>query len=344
MSGHAEPAAALLRLLWGYTTTGLVAAAMRLGLPDRLAAGERTSLDLAAETAADASSLDRLLRALSSVGLTDEVEPGRYRLTPVGSLLRTTSPMYAVARVSTDETIVEGWRDLDHSVRSGRPVFDRDHGTDFFTHLARDPELSALFNAAMGEGTEDTAAALAKHYDFARFRTVVDVGGGNGTLLAAILAAEPALRGIVYDSREGVAEAPETLGAAGVADRCAVRVGDFFETVPGGGDVYLLKNVLHDWDDERAARILANCRRAMPANGRVLLVESVLPARVDPAGPPDAYLMDINMLVNFGGRERTETEFGALLTAAGFAPGRAIRLAGLDDHLIEGRAGKADRP
>jgi O-methyltransferase len=333
MSENGDPAAALMRLLWGYTTTGLVVAAMRLGLPDQLAGGAATSARLAAATATDEPSLNRLLRALSSIGLTEEVEPGRYRLTPVGALLQTTSPTYAVARVSTEERVVGGWRDLDYSVRSGRPAFDRSYGTDFFTHLTRDPELSALFNASMGEGTQDTADAIAKQYDFSRYRTVVDVGGGNGTLLAAILGAEPALRGIVHDSPDGVAEAGDTLRAAGVADRCEVHAGDFFSAVPEGGDLYLLKNILHDWDDERATRILANCHRA---GGRVLLVESVLPPRVDPSAPPDAYLMDINMLVNFGGRERTEAEFHALLTAAGFTPAPAVRVAGLDDHLIEG--------
>jgi SAM-dependent methyltransferase len=340
MSEHADPAASLMRLLWGYTTTGLAVAALRLGLPDQLGDRTRTVAELAAETGVHEPSLNRLLRALSSIGLTDEVEPGCYRLTRVGALLRTggADSMYAVARVSTDETVVGGWRDLDYSVHCGRPAFDRAHGTDFFAHLARTPELSALFNASMGEGSQDTAGAIVKHYDFSRFRTVVDVGGGNGTLLAAILRAEPALRGIVFDSPDGVAEAQDTLRAAGVADRCEIRTGDFFAAVPEGGDLYLLKNILHDWDDERAARILANCRRT---GGRILLVESVLPARVDPTAPPDAYLMDINMLVNFGGRERTEAEFGALLTAAGLTPSPAIRVAGLDDHLIEGSAGRS---
>lgn len=345
MSEHADPATSLMRLLWGYTTTGLAVAALRLGLPDRLAEGERTSTELAAATGTHEPSLNRLLRALSCIGLTDEVEPGRYRLTAVGDLLRGTGAdsMYAVARVSTDETVVAGWRDLEHSVRTGQPAFERANGTGFFAYLADNPELSALFNASMGDGTQDTADAIAKHYDFSRFRTVIDVGSGNGTLLASILDAEPTLRGVVFDCPQGVAEAPARLRAAGVADRCEVRVGDFFAELPEGGDLYLLKNIVHDWDDDRALRILANCRRAMPSGGRVLLVESVLPARVDPTGPPDAYLMDINMLVNFGGRERTQAEFHALLTAAGFTPGLAVRVAGGEDHLIEGRADGAQQ-
>jgi SAM-dependent methyltransferase len=344
MSEHDDPAASLMRLLWGYTTTGLTVAALRLELPDRLADRTRSSVELAVETGTHEPSLNRLLRALAGIGLLIEVEPGRYGLSAVGALLRSegADSMYAVARVSTDATVVDGWRDLDHSVRTGQPAFDRAYGTDFWAHLSRDPELSALFNASMGEGTQDTANAIAKHYDFSRFGTVVDVGGGNGTLLASILDAEPAVRGIVFDNEQGVAEAPAALRAAEVAERCEIRAGDFFAEVPAGGDLYLLKNILHDWDDEHAARILANCRRAMAQDGRVLLVESVLPARVDPAGPPDAYLMDINMLVNFGGRERTEAEFHALLTAAGFTPGRAVAVAGGEDFLIEGRtAGEA---
>ncbi len=345
MSEHADPAAALMRLLWGYTSTGLTVAALRLGLPDRLADTARTSAELAAETQTHEPSLNRLLRALSSIGLTSEVEPGRYRLTEVGALLRRGAPdsRYAVAMVSTDASVVDGWRDLAHSVRTGVPAFERAYGTGFFDYLTGNPELSALFNASMGDGTQDTADAIAKHYDFSRFPIVVDVGGGNGTLLAAILAAEPAVRGIVFDSPQGVAEAPSALRAAGVADRCDVVGGDFFAEVPEGGHLYLLKNIVHDWDDERAARILANCRRAMAQGGRVLLVESVLPARVDPAGPPDPYLMDINMLVNFGGRERTEAEFHTLLRAAGFVPGPATPVAGGPDHVIEGRADGSPR-
>jgi hypothetical protein len=332
-----DPGQALMRLVWGYTSTGLVVAAMRLDLPERLADHIRSTVDLAAETGAHEPSLRRLLRALTAIGLTTEAEPGHYALTPVGALLRrdVARSLYPVVRVSTDETIVRGWRELDWSVRTGQPAFDRAYGTDFFAHIAGDAELSELFNASMGEGTQDIADAITKHYDFSRFGTVVDVGGGNGTLLASILSAQPELRGIVYDSEDGVEQAHEVLTTAGVAGRCEIRAGDFFADVPDGGDLYLLKNILHDWDDERAATILANTRRAVPAHGRVLLVESVLPARVDPQSPPDDYLMDINMLVNFGGRERTEAEFHALLTSAGFRPRPAIRVSGVDDRLIE---------
>nr|WP_042179898.1 methyltransferase [Kibdelosporangium sp. MJ126-NF4]ADB02856.1 AzicL [Kibdelosporangium sp. MJ126-NF4]CEL14087.1 O-demethylpuromycin-O-methyltransferase [Kibdelosporangium sp. MJ126-NF4]CTQ88453.1 O-demethylpuromycin-O-methyltransferase (EC 2.1.1.38) [Kibdelosporangium sp. MJ126-NF4] len=327
---------ALMRLVWGYTSTGLVVAAMRLELPDRLASATRSTVDLADEMGVHEPSLRRLLRALTAIGLTSETSAGHYALTPVGALLRKDVPdsLHAVVRVSTDETILRGWRDLDWSVRTGQTAFDRIHGTDFFAHIAENAELSALFNASMGAGTTEVAEAVTKHYDFSRFGTVVDVGGGNGTLLAPILAAEPELRGIVFDSEEGVEQAAGVLADAGVADRCEIVAGDFFRAVPRA-DLYLLKNILHDWDDTRSAAILANCRAAIPEHGRLLLVESVLPATPEPGGPPDDYLMDINMLVNFGGRERTEGEFHALLTAAGFQPRHAVRVGELDDHLIE---------
>ncbi|WP_083753212.1 methyltransferase [Actinosynnema sp. ALI-1.44] len=328
---------ALMRLVWGYTSTGLVVAALRLDLPDRLADRTRSTADLADELGVHEPSLRRLLRALTAIGLTSEPHAGHYALTSVGTLLRKDVPdsLHAVVRVSTDETILRGWRDLDWSVRTGQIAFNRVYGTDFFTHIAEDAELSALFNASMGEGTTETAEAIAKHYDFSRFGTVMDVGGGNGTLIAAILTAEPRLRGIVFDSEEGVEQAAGVLADAGVADRCEVTAGDFFREVPKGADLLLLKNILHDWDDTQAAAILTNCRAAIPADGRLVLVESVLPATPEPGGPPDDYLMDINMLVNFGGRERTEGEFHALLTAAGFQPRHAVRVGELDDHLIE---------
>jgi O-methyltransferase domain len=328
----------LLPLVWGYRTSALISTALHFGLADRLGDGTRTSEELAAETGAHGPTLTRLLRALSSIGITKEVEPGRFALTPVGAPLRTDGPysVHSSAKMFCDESMLRAWEGLNYSVRTGKPAFDQAFGTDYFTHVAQSPELSKHVNEAMSQTAQIVAAGIIREYDFSPFHTVVDVGGGDGTLLAAIMSATPRLRGIVYDSPTGVDAAPSTLKAAGVADRCQVHTGDFFTSVPDGGDLYLLKSVIHDWDNERSTTILGNCRRAMPASGRLLLAEHVLPPQVDPSTPPFSdlngaftYLSDINMLVNLGGQERTEAEFRALLSDAGFRMTAVTHVSGL---------------
>lgn len=308
------------QLMLGYMTSQLMRAALRLELADRIGTGARTSRELAEETGAHAPSLTRLLRALASLGLAQEVEPYRFALTPAGRRLRADVPdsLHAMATVFTDESMHRAWEDLPESLRSGAPAFPAKFGTDYYTHLSNNPELSHLFNEAHGQTTRGVAARLVRAYDFASAQTIVDVGGGDGTLLAAILAAAPATRGIVYDTAAGLAAAPATLADAGVTDRCEVRVGDFLAEVPAGADLYLIKSTLHNWDDEHSATVLDNCRKAVPAHGKLLLVETVLPAMVDPTDSPFAYLSDLNMLVNLGGRERTEPELRTLLTGCGF--------------------------
>jgi orsellinic acid C2-O-methyltransferase len=170
----------------------------------------------------------------------------------------------------------------------------------------------------MSEGTRQLAPELIQSCDFARFHTLLDVGGGDGTLLAAILAATPSLRGVLLDTAAGLAEAPKRLSAAGLGDRCELVQGDFFESVPSSADAYLMKSIIHDWDDDRCVRILENCRRAMPQDGAVLIVEPVLPSKAEPSFAMLGVIMsDLNMLVSTGGRERTEAEFASLLRAAG---------------------------
>ncbi|MGK5551448.1 methyltransferase [Actinomadura kijaniata] len=310
----------MVGLVFGSMAAQAVAAAARLGLADLVGDGERTAAELARELGTHEQATLRLLRALAALGLLAEREPGRFALTLPGALLRTDRPdsVDSFVRMFTDPAMLRAWERLDHSVRTGRTAFDEVFGKDFFAHLKENPELSARFNASMSQGTRATAAALPGYYDFGRFRTVVDVGGGDGTLLAAILAAHPSLRGILFDSPEGLAQADRTLRDRGVADRCALETGDFFAAVPPGGDLYLLKSVIHDWDDERAATILRHCRKVIPDGGRLLIVEPVLPPAVDPSVPALTYLSDLNMLVNVGGRERTHADFTALCERAGF--------------------------
>ncbi|WP_245681954.1 acetylserotonin O-methyltransferase [Actinomadura kijaniata] len=328
----------MVGLVFGSMAAQVVAAAARLGLADLIGDGERTSAALARELDAHEQATLRLLRAMAALDLLTEREPGVFALTPAGALLRTDRPdsVDSFVRMFTDPAMLRAWEHLDHSVRTGRTAFDEVFGKDFFAHLKDDPELSARFNASMSQGTRLTAAALPGHYDFGRFRTVVDVGGGDGTLLAAILDAHPSLRGVLFDSPEGLAQAGKTLRDRGVAERCTLETGDFFAAVPPGGDLYLLKSVIHDWDEERAATILRHCREVIPDEGRLLIVEPVMPPVVDPSAPGLMYLSDLNMLVNVGGRERTRTDFATLCERAGFTLTEATPLPPQNAfHLIE---------
>lgn len=317
----AEARGKLVRLVFGHMAAQVVATTARFRLADRIGDRERTALELAEECGADPESMNRLLRALAALELLTEHRPGSFSLTGVGALLRTDRPdsVHAFTRMFADPAMLQAWQRLESSVRTGKTAFDDVFGTDFFDYLKTQPELSAQFNAAMSQGTLGTASVLPTNYDFARFRTVVDIGGGDGTLIAAILREHQGLDGILFDTTEGVAQAGETLQWAEVTKRCTVRTGDFFASVPEGGDLYLLKSVVHDWEDERAATILGHCRQVIPDHGRLLIIEPVLPDTVDDSIPALMYLSDLNMLVNVGGRERTRTDFDELCRRAGFA-------------------------
>ncbi|ELS56114.1 methyltransferase [Streptomyces viridochromogenes] len=340
----APPWTDLIRLVFGGMATQVVGLAVRLRLPDAIGEGERTADGLAADFESEPAAMNRLLRGLAALGVLRESKPGVFALTPVGELLRADrSPSFhSLARMLTDPAVATAWQHLDHSVRTGGPAFDHVFGRDFFAYLADDPDLSWLYNAAMSQGTGGIAGLVAAHQDFSGVRTVVDVGGGDGTLLAAVLRAHPSLRGVLYDSAAGVAQAGEVLAAAGVADRCAVEAGDFFAAVPEGGDLYLLKSVVHGWEDERAARILAHCRRALPAHGRIVMVEHLLPDTVPADAVPTTYLNDLNLLVNGNGLERTRGDFEQLCAAAGLTVEAVTPLAGTDLWLIEAVPASAD--
>ncbi|MFJ5588426.1 methyltransferase [Streptomyces noursei] len=312
---------ALVKLTYGAMASHVAGAAVRLGVLDRIGEGERTADDLAAACAAQPQAMARLLRALTALGLLAEPAPGRFAATAVGAQLRTDAPgsLNALVRMFTDPALLRAWGHLDDSVRTGAPAFDTVFGTDFFGYLAERPALSAQFNAAMSQGTADTAALLPAAFPFGRFATVADVGGGDGTLLAGVLRTHPTLRGILFDRAEGLAQAGSRLARDGLADRCSLVTGDFFATAPDGADLYLLKSVLHDWNDEQCRQILGHLRRVVPDAGRLLIVEPVLPAVADASGDVIRYLSDLNMLVNVGGRERTRDDFERLCRSAGFA-------------------------
>jgi hypothetical protein len=312
--------ASLARLIFGFMPAQMVHAAAALGLADLIGVGSRTPADLAEATGAHADSLRRLLRALTVLGLFAEAKPDRFALTPVGAALRADVAHSVRPLVMSlfDDTIWRSWGDLAYAIRTGRPALERTTGRPLFEYFAADGARSAAFNAAMSAGTRTDAALLVAEWDFSRYRTVIDVGGGNGALLATVLLAHPGLRGVVFDTPAGAKQAAATLAAAGVDQRGRIEVGDFFESVPAGGDAYLLKSVLHDWDDERCVTILRNCRLAMSVGDRVLAVEMVLPDRIGPDVDPFAVITDVNLMVLTTGRERSEADFRRLFHLAGF--------------------------
>ena len=312
-----DATATLMRLVNGYQVTQAIHVAAVLGVPDLLAHGPRESDELAEECDADPGSLYRLLRALASVGVLEEQEDRRFTLTPVGERLRSdvSGSLDGWARFVGRPSIWNAWAALEHSIRTGENAFAHVHGTDVWSWRAARPDESEIFDGAMQARTGATNRALLEAYDFSRFGVVVDVGGGNGTLLAAVLAEHPGLRGILFDQSHVTALAPTVLEDAGVADRCEVRSGDFFAAVPEGGDAYVLKSIIHDWEDKEALAILRNVRVATPGGGRLLLLERELGA---PNADPATKFTDLLMLVGPGGRERSRDEYERLLANAGF--------------------------
>lgn len=321
--GAKPPGLALMEMLAGKWIAQAISTAARLKVADALAGGPRTPEELAATCGADPQSLHRLLRATASVGVFAEDGAGRFGLTPLADCLRSDVPgsLRAMAAYIGAEWDWRPWGDLIGSVRTGQVAFEKSFGKGVFDYLADHPEEAADFHGGMAGWSKQTAAAVVAAYDFSGFGTIVDVGGGTGSLLAGILAATPSARGVVFDSPHVVSQAGATLASAGVADRARTEGGDFFRAVPDGGDAYLMRHIIHDWDDERAATILRNCRKAIRPEGKVLLMEVVIPPG---NGPSFGKLLDLEMLVIAGGRERTEEEYGALFAAAGFRLARVI--------------------
>src|SRR5215475_13911511 len=311
------PALALLQQALGFWISRAICVVARLGIADLLKDGPLDTRTLAAAAGMHAPSLYRVLRTLASVGIFAEGEDGRFGLTPQAAPLRRDAPDSIRDYILL---VGEAWysgpsKHLLHSVQTGRPAFEVVHGADFFTFLSRNPAAAAVFDAAMTSRSAQENDALAAACDFSGLGTIIDVGGGYGSLLAAILRANPGPRGVLFDRPQVVAEARHQLEAAALGGRCEVVAGDFFLTVPAGGDAYILKRVIHDWDDERARAILRNCHQAMPEHGRLLLIELVLPPGNDPSL---GKLFDLLMLVDLGGRECTKADYRTLLADAGF--------------------------
>jgi orsellinic acid C2-O-methyltransferase len=314
--------ARLIDLLYGFFPAQVIQTMARLSVPDQLASGPMPVAELAGATGTHEPSLNRLLRAAEGLDLVERQAGGTVRLTAGGELLRsdTKGSIRNLAMLFCGSDVWRSWGQLEFSVRTGRPSYSELLGTDSFDRLSGNPDEQAIFTEAMAEGTRAAAPGVVASCDLSGTGRLADLGGGNGTLLAALLNANPSLEGVLFDTRAGIAEAPRVLAEAGVADRVEIVPGDFFEKVPEGCDAHLLKSVIHDWDDERALAILRNCRAAMPVGGTLLVVEPVLPSGGAGLGDAKRMLMsDLNMLVCTGGRERTDDEFQDLLAGAGFS-------------------------
>jgi hypothetical protein len=319
----AEAQAALQQMTNGYWLTQTVYVAAKLGIADLLAKGPRTIQELARSTSTHAPSLYRVMRALAGLGVFREREDGAFETTARGRCLVSGSPGALRARaIANGEEWYRAWGGLLHSVRTGETAFDHVLGMPLFEYLSTNAGASATFNEAMASSTELAARAVTEAYDLSQAGTIVDVGGGTGAFLAGIPTANPRARGILFDRPGVVAGASGILGSAGVADRCAVVAGDFFETVPSGGGAYILSWIIHDWDDDRAITILENCRRAMADDARLLIIEQVVPPGNEPSL---SKLYDLQMLTLAGGRERSADEYRALLAAADLELARIIQ-------------------
>lgn len=307
---------ALLAIVQGYERSRAVTVAAELGVADLLRDGPRDVAGLAAATGSHAPTLYRLLRALATIGVFAEDDDGHFTLTPMGEYLRRDHPLSVdpAARMFGADYEWRAWGDLLHSVRTGETAAHHALGVDVWEYRRRHPEHGEIFDATMRTFSRADSARLVAAHDFGRYGCVADVGGGTGAVLAAVLAAHPAVRGVLADQEHVVAGAPAVLREAGVSDRVTIATADFFHRVPRGADAYLLVRILHDWPDDDAVRILRTVRAALGPHGRVLVVDAV----VGPPGEdPLTKFLDLVMLVSAGGRERTGPEWQDLFARAG---------------------------
>jgi SAM-dependent methyltransferase len=316
------PPAQMMQMITGFWVSCCVYAAARLNVAHYLAEAPMSAEELATATGSHAPSMFRLLRALAGVGVFSRNAEGKFELTPLGNTLRPGVPgsMRAMAIAQLGDHY-RAWGDLPHSVKTGEIAFDHVEGMPVWKYYEMHPEDGVNFMQAMTGLTQAVIMNIVPAYDFSQFGTIVDVGGGNGALLTAVLEAAPQARGIVFDEDYVVKETAQRLAQAGLNGRCRVAAGSFFDDPLPEADAYLLKMVLHDWDDEKSVDILENVARSLEPGGKVLVMESVIP---ESDQPHPGKLMDINMLAMTGGRERTETEFAELFQRAGLRLSRVV--------------------
>ena len=324
VTAEAPPAhVQLVQMAMGHWISRIVHLAAELGIADHLAHGPRSAEDLAGPTNTSAVPLYRFLRALSNLGILTEGADRRFGLTPLGEAMKQGAPGSARASILTiaSDWWIRGFGELRHSLETGQPGFEKFLGMPIFEYFARNPGLASLFSETMIGIHGQEPAAIAAAYDFAGVKTLADIGGATGFLLATVLAAHPGMKGILFDLAHVVQDAPALLAARGVADRVTIVPGSFFETIPAGADAYLLSHIIHDWSEPQCLTILGHCRQAMSPSAKLLLIEMVLPEGDE---PHPGKMLDVMMLVGPGGQERTAKDYGALLAKAGFRLTRVV--------------------
>ncbi|MSQ96198.1 MAG: methyltransferase [Gemmataceae bacterium] len=327
------PRQQLIQMITSYWTAQSIHVAAKLKLADLLKDGPKAATQLAQATKTQPQALYRLLRALSSVEIFSEDEQGRFHLTPMAELLLDVhGSMYAVAIMMGDEHY-RSWGDLLHSVQTGKPAFDHIYGKPVFDWLSEHTEQAKIFDAAMTGFHGPETQAMIDAYDYTGINTLVDVGGGNGTVLIEVLKKNPAMKAILYDLPGVIDRAKKDLESAGVAARCQTIAGSFFESAPPGGDAYQMRHIIHDWTDEQCHTILSHIRKVIPKHGKLLVIEMVIKLRNE---PQPAKWLDLNMLVLPGGRERTEAEYREMYAKAGFRLERVVPTP-TEVSVIEGR-------
>ncbi len=326
MKDETQTTQTLKQMIAGAWITQGIYVVAQLGIADLLKDDSKSYAELAITTGVHARSLYRLLRALASVGIFAEASSGYFELTPLAECLQSDHPnsLRGYAIKSGQPWEWEPWGHLLESIKTGKPVFKNIFGMERFDYLATDPSASKIYTQAISSISDKQDAAIATGYDFSSIHNLVEVAGGSGTLIASILKANLTMQGVLFDLPHVVAEARPLIEGLGLQDRCQLVGGDFFKSVPTGGDAYLLRYIVHDWDDERAIAILKNCYQAMQPNGRLLLVEMVIPPGNEPFF---GKLLDLQMLINYGGSERTEAEYQILLETAGFSQTKIYPLA-----------------
>lgn len=314
------PPAQLMKFIVGKWISKPIYVAAELGIADLLAEGPKSIEDLARESRSHAPSLFRMMRALASVGIFVETEAKCFGLTPMAECLKT-GAMRSIALMFNSDWSDKAWGYFLNSVKTGETAFEKAHGMPVSEWLEENPRAAEVFNEANAIKAGSSHRAIVDAYDFSNIETLTDVGGGIGVLMAEILLANPSMKGIVAEIESVIQKARETIKVHGIEDRCQAVECDFFEKIPSGSDAYLMSNILHDWPDEQCRIILSNCHKAMKQGSRLLIVEMVVPPGNEPSV---AKLLDLEMLVTTGGRERTEAEYKDLLVSSGFRLSRII--------------------
>lgn len=323
MTHELPPPVQLMQILFGFAASRAIGVTAELRIADLLKDGPKTADELARQTGVHARSLYRVLRACASIGVYSEDNEKKFSLTPLAEPLLSDiqGSLRAFAEMITCDWQFQTWAELPYSVKTGKPSFDKVHGKSSFDYLWSNEKAGKVFNDAMTSNSAFTSVAVVNAYDFSSVSKLVDVGGGHGFLMASILAKFGNVKGVLYETPAIVAEAEKLLTEHGVTERCETVGGDFFKSVPAGGDAYIMKHIIHDWNDEQCIAILQNCREAMTKGGKVLVVEMVVPEGNEPS---PAKFLDLQMLQYLPGCERTEKEYSELFDKAGLKLTRIV--------------------